>query len=458
VAAGSLVGHRARVEAQDWTFPLLQSRWGSALLALPSGEYRLELANGSTRVTMATEPLDIEHDLFHATVRAEAGGLRVDVRPPLTEAERGSSAQAVLEQQYRRRRPMAEDAVFFESFRGRSAACNPRGIDRVIASERPQTIRYWSVVDGSVDIPTGAVRLIEGSREWWDARGSARVLVVNDWLRKRWKRRGHQHVLQTWHGSTLKRLARDRPGASWRTRVAARREGRRWDRLLAQNDFSASNLRSAYAFRGPIWVEGYPRNDAIVNGTAGADVRRRLGVSPHARIALWAPTWREDRSAMVDHLDAGALAEKLGPDWIVLVRGHVHTWDAGSALDQKGVLDVTTYPDIADLLAIADALVTDYSSVMFDWLATGRPIVFCVPDLDQYAKVLRGFYADLLAEAPGPVVRTTDEVADAIVDLTGDPGRFAEELESWRHRFAPLDDGLAGERVLQQMIAEGWFS
>jgi CDP-glycerol glycerophosphotransferase (TagB/SpsB family) len=458
VAAGSLVGRRTQVEAQDWTFPMLQSRWGSGLLALPSGRYRLELTNGSSRVNMAAEPLEIEHELFHATVRAEAGGLRVDVRAPLTAAERGPSAQAALEQQYRRHRTPPEDAVFFESFRGVSAACNPRGIDRVIASERPQTIRYWSVVDGSVDVPTGAVRVIEGSQDWWHARGSSRVLVVNDWLRKRWKPRGHQHVLQTWHGSTLKRLARDRPNVSWRSRVAARREGKRWDRLLAQNEFSASNLRSAYAFRGPIWVEGYPRNDAVVTGTAGADIRRHLGVASHVRIALWAPTWREDRSAIVDHLDAGALAEKLGPDWVVLIRGHVHTWDSGSALDQKGVVDVTTYPDVSDLLTVADVLVTDYSSVMFDWLVTRRPIVFCVPDLDQYARVLRGFYADLLSEAPGPVVRTTDEVATSILELTDDPGRFATDLETWRQRFASMDDGFAGERVVHQMIAEGWLS
>ncbi|HSI25833.1 MAG TPA: CDP-glycerol glycerophosphotransferase family protein [Aeromicrobium sp.] len=458
VSAGALVGRYARVEAQDSTFPLLQSRWGSAPLALPTGRYRLQLPGGSTRVAMAAESLAIEHELFHATVEASGGGLTLDVRPPLTGAEIGPSAQRRLEKRYRRQRQSPEDAVFFESYRGRTAACNPLGIDRVIASERPDTRRYWSVVDGSVEIPSGAVRLIEGSQEWWRVRASARVLVVNDWLRKRWKRRSHQHVLQTWHGSTLKRLARDRPHASWRSRVAARREGRRWDRLLAQNEFSASNLRSAYAFTKPIWVEGYPRNDTIVSGAVGQDVRRRLGISADVRVMLWAPTWRENRAAMVDDLDIAGLAHRLGPDWVVLVRGHVNTWASRALSTPHGVLDVTTYPDISDLLSVTDVLVTDYSSVMFDWMVTRRPIVFFVPDLEHYAQQLRGFYADLLTEAPGPVVRTTDGVVASVLDLLDHPEQFADALSSWRARFTEMDDGLAGERVVQRMLDEGWLS
>lgn len=457
VTTGALVGRHARVEARDSTFPLLQSRWGSPPLALPTGRYRLRFGDGSGRVVVTCEAVEIRHELFHARVAPHDGGLILDVRAPLGALEVGDLAQQRLERRYRRTRQPPEDAVFFESFRGRTAACNPRGIDRVIASECPQTTRYWSVVDGSVEIPLGAVRLIEGSQEWWRVRGSARVLVVNDWLRKRWKRRPHQRVLQTWHGSTLKRLARDRPNATLRMRVAARREARRWDRLLAQNDFSASNLRSAYAFNGPIWVDGYPRNDVVADGTVTPDIRRRLGISPDVRVMLWAPTWRENRDRMVDDLDVASLARRLGPGWVVLIRGHVNTWDSRSLTTPRGVLDVTTYPDVSDLLSVTDVLVTDYSSVMFDWLVTHRPIVFFVPDLEHYTQELRGFYADLLADAPGPVVRTTDGVIASVLNLHDHPEEHADELSSWRVRFADLDDGLAGERVVQRMLDEGWL-
>lgn len=462
ISAGTLNGSRARVDISSGTLALLQARWGGDPLALPSGTYRLHLADGSSRVTVKPEPLEIRHPLFHGTVRPDSGGLILDVRPPLDADEIGPKAQKSLEIAYRHGKRTPEDAVFFESFRGRTAACNPRGIDRWIAETRPHTTRYWSVVDGSVEIPPGAIRLVEGSHEWWRVRGAARVFVVNDWLRKRWERRPHQHVLQTWHGSTLKRLARDRPNVSLRTRIAAKREGQRWDALLAQNEFSASNLESAYAYRGRIWVDGYPRNDEVANRNPGElvkphEVRTRLGIAGDPRIVLWAPTWREDRRAMVDHLDPIALADLLGPEWLVLVRGHSSTWEFGSDISGPGVLDVTTYPDVSDLLLVSDVLVTDYSSIMFDWLVTGRPLVYCVPDLERYASELRGFYADLLAEAPGPVVQTTAQVAYEVSHAEDEAAGFEAILTSWRERFAYRDDGHAAEHVVNHMLELGWF-
>jgi CDP-glycerol glycerophosphotransferase len=463
VPSATLVGPLASAKASDYMYPLLQSRWGSEPLALPSGTYRLTLPDGSHRVQVAAEPLEIRHALFHATVRAEAGSLSVEVRAPLEAGvERGPRAQKELERSYRRGRKQPEDALFFESYRGRSVACNPRAIDRFIAGDRPNTIRYWSVEDGSVEVPMGAVRVIAGTRAWWHARGSARVLVVNDWLQKRWHRRPHQHVLQTWHGSTLKRLARDRPDAGWRTRVAARREGKRWDALLAQNEFSARNLRSAYAYKGPVWIEGYPRNDALVRSfqydRSSYGIYHRLGVDPNLKIVLWAPTWREDRRTMVDFLDVNQLSSLLGPEWIILVRGHVSTWGTGADQSATGILDVTTYPDITDLLQVTDVLVTDYSSVMFDWVVTGRPIIFCVPDRANYAYVLRGFYADLLEDPPGPVVHTTAEVAHAIQTCADHGHDYAEQRREWRERFAADDDGRAAESVVRRMLKEGWLN
>ncbi len=457
VSGAALVGRRARVDARGSAVDLLASRWGSGPLALPTDTYRLELPDGSTRVMVSTEPLEIRHQLFHATVREAAGGLVVDIRAPLDDDERGPAAQRALERSYRRDAPTTEDAVFLESYRGRSAACNPRGIDRALAQVRPSTRRYWSVVDGSVPIPDGSERLIEGSREWWRVRGSARVLVVNDWLRKRWRKRRHQHVLQTWHGSTLKRLARDRPDAGLRTKIAATREGRRWDALLAQNEFSAEHLTSAYAFRGPVWVEGYPRDDVLSHPELAADIRARLGLDDAQRIVLYAPTWREDRDAMIDHLDVAAFARELGSDHVLLVRGHSSTWEHGRDHAAPGLIDVTGFPDVSDLLLVADVLVTDYSSVMFDWVSIGRPIVFYVPDLPRYRGELRGFYADLLSEAPGPVVESTEDLLQAVIHAEESRDVHADGLRAWQKRFASHDDGQAGRRVVQRMIDAGWF-
>lgn len=468
VPAARLEGRRARVEgilSRDGadtiaTFELLATRWGAEGLALPSDDYRLQLETPdgwSSRVTADGSGATLTHALFRGTVGAQAGGLVVTIAAPLADDERGGRAQARLERAYRRTRVTPEHAVFFESFYGQTAACNPLGIDRALAVADPSVRRYWSVVDGSVAIPEGGIRLIEGSREWWRVRAAARVLVVNDWLRKRYRRRSHQRVLQTWHGTMLKKLALDR-GLGLRTKIAVLRERDRWNVLLAQNPYSARIFRSAYAMRGPIWEEGYPRNDVLHDPVRAALVRDVVGIPSGARVVLYAPTWRDDRTEMVDFVDLAAFAQELGPDHVLLVRGHSRTLRHGQDLFGPGLIDVTSYPDMADLLDVADLLVTDYSSVMFDFAATSRPIVFFTPDLAHYSADLRGFYFDLLAEAPGPVVSTREGLRDAVLSSVDGQPEFAARAAAWRERFTPLDDGGAGARVVERMRAEGWFS
>jgi CDP-glycerol glycerophosphotransferase len=470
VTAARLEGRRARVDgiltaAGDLTvaeFELLGSRWGADDLALPSDVYRLQLATtlGWTSRAITTASAELDHEQFRATVGTRAGGVVVHVTAPLADDERGAVAQRRLEHEYRGWHPEPENAVFFESFYGQSASCNPLGIDRALAQLRPEVRRYWSVVDGSVAVPDGAVRIIEGSRAWWHARAASRALVVNDWLRKRYRRRGHQKVLQTWHGTMLKKLALDRGGRGLRTRVAVLRERDRWDALLAQNPYSAEIFRSAYAMRRPIWQEGYPRNDVLhspARPERTAAVRVAIGIPEGARVVLYAPTWRDDRTEMVDFVDLAAFARDLDAGHVVLARGHSRTLAHGHDLEGAGLIDVTSYPDMADLLVVADVLVTDYSSVMFDFAGTGRPIVFFTPDLAHYSADLRGFYFDLLAEAPGPVVSTREELLDAILAAADAQPEYAARAAAWRERFTPRDDGAAGRRVVERMLAEGWL-
>lgn len=481
VRGAALVGSRGHLPAtveqhgRDLVavVPLRASRWGAPPLPPPSGEYRLELEleglpHPTSRATVrAALPAESHTALARVTVRADAGTLVLRVEPPLADDERGASAQKRLEAGYRARDAAPERAVLFESFYSQTAACNPLALDAELARVRPDVTRYWSVVDRSVAVPEGAVALVEGSAEWWRVRADARLLVVNDWLRKRWRPRAHQRVLQTWHGTMLKRLALDRAGVGLRTRIAVTRESRRWSILLAQNPWAAEVLRRAYAFRGPVWVEGYPRNDVLLTGDRAA-VRARLGLAEGQRAVLYAPTWRDDRREIVDYLDlpgfAAALAELPG-DHVLLVRGHSRTLRFGRDLDSPGLIDVTSYPAVGELMLAADVLVTDYSSVMFDVTATDTPLVLFVPDLEHYRRDLRGFYFDVTAEAPGPVVRDRDALLATLAGLaTAATARAAgaapappapPALAAWRARFNPLDDGRAAERVVARILAEG---
>ncbi|WP_217183462.1 CDP-glycerol glycerophosphotransferase family protein [Streptomyces sp. AC495_CC817] len=454
--AAELIGPRARVSARlsgggkTWkaVFALRASRWGGAELPLPAGRYELRIDGAdASGLHVATTMLP--------GLRIAVEGSAVSIAAPIDPIYETPEGQSTLEERYVAQSGGTENAVFFESFYGRSVGCNPRAIDRALAALAPDVVRYWSVVDLSVAVPEGAIAVVEGSPEWWRARGAARLLVVNDWLRRRFARKPGQRVLQTWHGTPLKRLALHRPGFDPRRMAAVVKESRRWDVLLAQNTYSERILRKAYAFFGRrIWVEGYPRNDALVTGDPAA-IRSALGISADERVLLYAPTWRDDRKEMVDFIDPETLARDA--DAVVLVRGHSRTLGEGRDRDGARVIDVTGYPETAQLLLAADALITDYSSVMFDFSVTGKPMYFLVPDLAHYRGQLRGFYFDLESRAPGPLVHTQDELVAALSDADG-ASAYASRYAAWRAQFNRRDDGNAAVRVVERILDQGYVT
>src|SRR5699024_2881742 len=122
------------------------------------------------------------------------------------------------------------------------------------------------------------------------------------------------------------------------------------------------------------------------------------------------------------------------------------------------IIDVSLYNDISELFVIADVLVTDYSSMLFDFVVTGRPIVFYAPDIDEYGTSVRGFYLDFNEVCPGPVCETTDGAAKLINRAVERPELFDDEkYRRFVETYAPYDDGQATDRVLSHLIGQGWF-
>ena len=386
----------------------------------------------------------------------------------------GGAASRVLAEIRRLRLPdrelIAADSVFLESFYGRQVSCNPLALDREIAERFPETTRYWSVTRDDQAVPEGAIPLLVGSREWSAARRVAPLLIVNDWLRGGFKRRRGQTVLQTWHGTMLKHLALGRPNVGLRTRLAIRRESRRWNLLLSQNPHSTEVFRSSYAFSGEIIETGYPRDDRLARALVGDErnpidvlqARASLGVPTHASVLVYAPTWRDGGITLVDELDVEQLAEELGDAWVVVARGHTRTHTFGRYGRGSGrVIDASHHPDVNDVILAADLLVTDYSSIMFDAAVAHVPLAFFVPDLPAYRDRERGFTFDFEREAPGPLLVTRAELVERAEELRTD-GREAAWMVSaapaaaaWRARFTPHDDGHAAERVVEALVSQG---
>jgi CDP-glycerol glycerophosphotransferase len=150
-------------------------------------------------------------------------------------------------------------------------------------------------------------------------------------------------------------------------------------------------------------------------------------------------------------LDLATFRRGLGEDHVLLVRAHNMVTGRNSIAATPGVHDVSWFPDVRDLYLATDVLVTDYSSTMFDFSITGRPIVFFAYDLERFSSTVRGFYFDLLPEAPGPVVRTTGEVVDALRSLPAVRDEYAERYAAFQARYGALEDGHAGDRVLERL-------
>jgi len=227
----------------------------------------------------------------------------------------------------------------------------------------------------------------------------------------------------------------------------------KWDVLLSQNAHSTEIFRRAYAWDGPIWEEGYPRNDDMSTKT-GEPIRELLGVRPEQKVVLYAPTWRDDNEdKLVDFLDLPVMARELGDDYVILLRGHSRTLRTDGNVRVPGVIDVTSYPNVTDLFLAADAMITDYSSVMFDYSVTGRPMIFFTPDLEQYRDQTRGVYFDLEELAPGPVAFTQDAVIAALRSMADDAPGYAEKYAAWQQKFNAHDDGRSAERVIARLFA-----
>ena len=351
------------------------------------------------------------------------GSVAVAVIPPLTPRERSRRGRRLLvEREAEALRP----AVFMESFGGRSGGDNPAAICEDLAAHDVRAPLWWSVVDGTVPVPSGAVPVVVGSQEWVEALRTSRVIVTNDHLPDWFSKREGQHLLQTWHGTPIKKLLHDAaPGSvSLRYQRLMARQVPQWDLLLAQNREAEQRLRRALGYGGQVRVGEYPRNIRLLGGIAvGRRVRSDLGIGEEQQVILYAPTWRErlrHPEGLAGHSNGQGLQGDVYPahrtDAVVLMRTH----HMNRARPGPGLVDVSRYPSIEELMMAADVLVSDYSSIFLDFALTGKPAVVYVPDLEHYRDVERGLYGDWPRRSGLPVALDHDELAFHLNRILGD--------------------------------------
>src|SRR3954447_21982826 len=350
------------------------------------------------------------------------------------------------------------DVVLFHSWWGKLAD-SPKAIAEELRRRDAPFEHVW-VLDDASSAPPGATAVQPGSLGYLQQTGRARYIVSNNTLPAYFRKKRATTYVQTWHGTPLKRIGFDieQPGFadsdSYLSNLA--REAACWDYLVSPNSFSSDVFRGALRYGGEILETGYPRNDMLLapdKDEVRTRVRRELGIGDGVQAVLYAPTWRDSGSFSTE-LDLDALCAGLGGKHVVLLRAHSLDAPSVTLAERPNLRNVSGRDDVGELLLAADVLVTDYSSVMFDFAVTGKPMVFFTYDLDHYRDDVRGFYFDFAAEAPGPLVATTEELVAALRDIDGVRRRFEPAYARFRQRFCSLEDGRAAARVVDRVFGE----
>ncbi|WP_433235898.1 CDP-glycerol glycerophosphotransferase family protein [Actinomadura nitritigenes] len=414
------------------------------------------------------------------TRRAAAAVARVAGSPP---ARRGRRRVRRLERSMRRalassrtkaavfnriltRLPVHRGLAVFESHLGLHYSDNPKYIYRELRRSGRPVEAVWSYARSAKGFPSDARLVRRDSWRYHLALARAEFWIDNQGYPDRLRKRPETTYIQTWHGSAYKLMGLDQPRmksgpASDRARLA--RSVDRFDCFLVRSRHDVDTLVKGLGVRAEPLPAGYPRNDPLVNGLDGdaelaaevAALRRSLDLDGGRRAVLYAPTFRPGPTGkpvgpMEPPVDPVRFARELGDEVVLLVRPHYLCRanlppSASSAMrDVGGVADATL------LLLLADALVTDHSSIMFDYALLDRPIVLHLPEDGEHATG----YFDLEEHAPGPVTRTEDELIAALADLDAAGSAHAAARRAFAERFGEHDRGTAARTVVDRYFGE----
>ncbi|TVL89112.1 bifunctional glycosyltransferase/CDP-glycerol:glycerophosphate glycerophosphotransferase [Streptomyces sp. SAJ15] len=385
--------------------------------------------------------------------------LRRKVRHPLAKRAKRALYRA------HRRLPLDDRLAVYSAYWNRGVLCNPAAVYYKARELAPHIHGVWVVRRSQLEtVPRDVDYVVPGTRAYYQAIARARYLVNNvNFADDLVKRPGQIH-LQTLHGTPLKCMGLDQQrypaaarGMSFRGLL---RRVDRWDYVLSSNQHSSEVWERVYPASYEILEYGYPRNDVYFRAGRAqiAALRAELGIPAERTAILYTPTLRDYQHSFTPRLDLARVSRALGPDTVLLVRAH---YSYGAQADLAGlaeagrVIDVSAHPRVEDLCLAADALLTDYSSIMFDYADLDRPIVVYADDWELY-RATRGVYFDLLSgrpgDTPGAVARTEDELIAVFREGRWNDASATALRAAFRERFCRYDDGRAAERVVRRVL------
>ena len=361
--------------------------------------------------------------------------------------------------------PINKKIIMFESNLGRNYTGSPRAVYEEMVKQGLD-LRYhcYFIMDEPGTQIPGEGKTVKRTRLlYFLLFAVAGTWVCDTRLPKYIIKRPGCTYIQTWHGTPLKKLALDMDSV-----FMAGEKGidnykknfyentQTWDYLVSQNNFSSNIFKRAFAFDKEMLEIGYPRNDILFSKNNNTDIRKlksQLGIPMDKKVILYAPTWRDNefygkgKYKFNPPLDFSMLQQALQEDYVMIVKYHYLVMDLIDWSAYQGfIYSCDLSYDISDLYLIADLMITDYSSVMFDYSILKRPMLFYCYDLEEYKDTLRGFYFDFIEEAPGPIALTTQDLIYDILHYNA--LEYKEKQEAFYRKFNHADDGRASEKIV----------
>ncbi len=360
--------------------------------------------------------------------------------------------------------------VIFEAYQGRNYACSPKEIYlSMLEDKKFKDYKFiWCFKDVNKKIDGQAKIVKSKSKEYYKSFAQAKYWIINSMLEEAITPKKDQIFLQCWHGTPLKRLRHDIEynGVFNDVKEIRKRndiDTKRFTYFISPSKFCTEKFTSAFNLKNLnkeniIIEEGYPRNDFLFKYTK-SDVKKlkeELKLPKNKKIILYAPTFRDNQhKSGVGYtyklgLDLDKLMNELQDEYIILFRTHYFVANSIDLKKYKGfIYDVSNYDDVSRLYVISDMLLTDYSSVFFDYANLRRPIIYYMYDLDEYKNKLRDFYVDL-NELPGPIIEKEKELIKEIKNY--DMNKYKEKYDLFNAKYNYLDDKNASKRIIKKVF------
>lgn len=355
--------------------------------------------------------------------------------------------------------PIRNNKIFLYSYYGSQYGCSPKYISEYIVKNYPDkydVVWAFNNIESKKDIE-GIRKVKTMSLKYFYELCTSKVVITNFRTTEMFKKRKNQYYIQTWHSSLrLKQIEKDAEDTLPKHYIEmAKVDSKKLDLLMSGCKFSTDIFKQAFWYDGEIFEFGTPRNDILFRNDMDLrnKIKEKLKIDKRKRIILYAPTFRKNNNLDVYNIDyskiINKLKEKFEGDWIFLVKLHPHLISKSNELVYgENVLDVTKYDDIQELLSISDVLISDYSSLMFDFGLTKRPCFLYVPDLYDYIKSDRKLYFNI-NELPFIPVRSNDELAREITNF--DDIKYEKDLANFFDKTGSFEEGKCCEELEKKL-------